>query len=218
MKVSTDACIFGAWCAEEIESENQEGKKLLDVGGGTGLLSLMISQKAPLNIDTVEIDAQAATQAKENVHAAKAPNITVHNSDILDFEPTHYNYIVSNPPFYEADLASPSTRRSVAHHGNSLCWNDLFRIVSDKLLSDGSFYLLLPYKRASEMEALLKTYSLFIEKKIAIRHSAQHAPSRLLIKGKKKYCSTTEDELTIMGGENYTSKFINLLKDYYLTL
>ena len=61
MKVSTDACLFGAWVP-------LLGKKVLDVGAGTGLLSLMAAQrlKGAGAIQAIEIDPQAAQQAREN--------------------------------------------------------------------------------------------------------------------------------------------------------
>lgn len=218
MKVTTDACVFGAWCAQEIASEVHQQKKMLDIGTGTGLISLMIWQKCKLPIDAVEIDEQAAEQAIENVKLANAAPIQVHHSDILKFGASQYHYIVSNPPFYEDDLASPSPTRSVAHHDGGLHLNDLFRIIADKLVPDGSFFLLLPHKRVSEIDALLKTHSLFIQKKIALQHSARHPASRVLIKGTKKYAGITEMQLAIKEGEDYSATFTNLLKDYYLYL
>ena len=99
MKVTTDACLFGAWCAEEISQTTST--QLLDIRTGTGLLSLMIAQKNSLKIDAIEIDEEAAQQASENmVLSPWKENSNVIHEDIGAFHTgKKYDCIVSNPPF-----------------------------------------------------------------------------------------------------------------------
>ena len=76
MKVTTDACLFGAWAAQEVKSKNEKVKNILDIGAGTGLLSLMFAQKnRSATIDTIEIDNDAYEQAK-----AKCCSLTIFRS------------------------------------------------------------------------------------------------------------------------------------------
>ena len=67
MKVCTDACILGAWFAEKIPSYSL----ILDVGSGTGLLTLMLAQKNKGEIHGIEIDLNAHKQMKENINESK---------------------------------------------------------------------------------------------------------------------------------------------------
>ena len=58
MKVTTDGSLFGAWVAEKLATA--EPKRLLDIGSGTGLLSLMIAQATShTQLDAVEINEAA---------------------------------------------------------------------------------------------------------------------------------------------------------------
>ena len=66
MKVTTDGCLFGAWTAKSINALGLRQGSMLDIGAGTGLLSLMAAQKNNLQIDLIEINANAAGQAMEN--------------------------------------------------------------------------------------------------------------------------------------------------------
>ena len=83
MKVTTDACLFGAWIASRMTNQ-LEKIHVLDIGTGTGLLSLMFAQAVPAaSIDAIEIDKKAASQAKENVYNSPwSDRISIEQADI----------------------------------------------------------------------------------------------------------------------------------------
>lgn len=122
MKVCTDACLFGAIAAEYVRGK--DGLKLLDIGTGTGLLSLMVAQKnASVLIDAVEIDEDAAQQASENFVASPwCGRLNVHQISIQQFAASpnlQYNFILSNPPslimIWKALMINEIPRRTVLH-------------------------------------------------------------------------------------------------------
>jgi tRNA1Val (adenine37-N6)-methyltransferase len=233
MKVTTDACLFGAWVAREIknvEHPDSFGKKLiinncLDIGAGTGLLSLMLLQKNPLiKVNAIEIDKEAAEQANENVAASPwKENISVINADVRNFVPGEkFDCIISNPPFYENELRSDNEKKNLAHHGNELKLESLLHFITKNLAEGGSFFLLLPYKRNEEIKKLFSNSQLHVASICFVRQSAKHEYFRIMLKGN---CDTVKkeeteiDEISIWNDkQQYTQVFTELLKEYYLYL
>src|SRR5262245_3491214 len=112
MKVTTDSCLFGAWVASrESAARSSPGtrRRILDIGGGTGLLALMLAQRTNAFIDSIEIDKDAFQQAEENVKASPwSDRISLYHGDAREFSFQHkYQTIICNPPFYEKELKSP---------------------------------------------------------------------------------------------------------------
>lgn len=221
MKVTTDGCLFGAWVAEEVKSEKSQ-VKLLDIGMGTGLLSLMIAQKINAAITTVEIDNDAFAQASENINASPwKENIQIINADIKDLTlPQQYEVIISNPPFYEKEWLSGDSKKNTAHHSSELLITDLLPIIKKNLKTGGTFYLLLPFKRHKQLTGFFEEQNVFITKKMLVRQTEEHDYFRFMIKAKfEKTNQTITKEIAIRNKENdYTNEFMTLLKDYYLYL
>jgi tRNA1Val (adenine37-N6)-methyltransferase len=225
MKVTTDGCLFGAWCAGEL-ARMQAGEKrntsikALDIGTGTGLLSLMVAQKNPALIDAVEIEEGAAEQAFNNTAGSPfKERIKVHQGDILLLKKKQYNVIFSNPPFYENELKSGNKVKDTAHHSHLLTWADLFAAINRLLALDGIFFLLLPFKRYAELEGYVRREQLFINKVVRVQQTTRHEPFRVMVQGSRAASTFMETELAIRDEhQQYTTAYVALLKDYYLYL
>ncbi len=218
MKVCTDACLFGAWVANKFEKEFSP-KRILDIGCGTGLLSLMLAQKTNAPIDAVEIDEKAYIQAKTNVELCPwQEKITVYHTSIDKFSPANkYDLIICNPPFYENQLKSVDDARNLAMHATDLSFASLASILKQQLGDFGVAALLIPFFTVKNMEEHLNKESLFIIEKTDISHSLTHPFFRsfLLVSHKKYTCM--ENSIAIKNIENfYSDDFVKLLKDYYL--
>lgn len=232
MKVCTDACLFGAVVADyktclpkDILSETATGgpfSHCLEIGTGTGLLSLMIAQKNDTHtIDGVEIDTAAAAQAAENIAASPWANrIQVFNEDILTFNTQKkYDCIVSNPPFYEGDLQSADKAKNDAKHDTALNLSELLKVVDKYLHPQGFFAVLLPYHRVEYFIEEAKKSGLFLGKQILVKHTLKHTFFRGILFFNRRETETKVLEIVIWDTEhNYTAEFAELLKDYYLFL
>lgn len=221
MKVCTDACLFGALVAQTISDGLPTVKNILDIGTGTGLLSLMLAQKTNASIDGLEIDSNACQQAKQNFQQSPWNNkLNAINTDVLLFETgKKYDCIISNPPFFEGDLKSPDKKRNAAMHGNTLNLEQLLTVSQKLLLPDGFFAVLLPFHRTDYFEELAESFNFFTLKKILVKQTAKHNYFRSILLVTDKKCTAEINELTIKSGnEKYSDDFIYLLKDYYLNL
>jgi tRNA1Val (adenine37-N6)-methyltransferase len=223
MKVTTDACLFGAWVAKDVADTGKKIIKALDIGAGTGLLTLMFAQKNEgVYIDSVEIEKDAAIQGRENLEASPWKNrTTLVHINVNDFAAANtYDVIFSNPPFYENELESPDIAKNIAHHSGGLSLDELLKAIALRLEPGGVFYVLLPYKRKDEIELLIKKSALFIHHKVLVSQSTRHDHFRIMLKGgdeeaaeiKTSGFSICDDQ------QQYTPTFTELLKDYYLKL
>jgi tRNA1Val (adenine37-N6)-methyltransferase len=220
MKVCTDACLFGAYIANQVQPLSSVNS-ILDIGSGTGLLSLMLAQKTNATIDTVEIDANAFEQAKENIAQSSHKNrIEIFNTDIAAFNPNKkYDCIISNPPFFESDLKSDDEKKNSAKHDTSLTYITLLNAIDKNLTTHGFFSVLLPFKRSSYFEEVAAKLNFHLAKKLLVKQTPKHNYFRAILIFSRNKSVAEQSELTIKNEEgNYTKEFIQLLKDYYLYL
>ncbi|MFT3675493.1 MAG: methyltransferase [Chitinophagaceae bacterium] len=224
MKVTTDGCLFGAWVAhteKELLTDHPSDLHLLDIGTGTGLLSLLIAQQCPHRITALDIDAAATTQAKENAAASPwSDRITVLQQDIRSWQPPRlFDCIVCNPPFYENEWPSDHAARNMAHHSSHLTLEELTHTIGPLLSDNGRLYLLLPFKRWPAAQILLKENGWHLHQLLFARQTPRHQPFRVLIQAGKNAGQLIEEEIIIKNEEGqYSERFNELLRSYYLKI
>lgn len=141
MKVGTDGVLLGAW------ADVTDAKTVLDIGTGSGLIALMIAQRAAeATIDAVEILESDAIQARENVDRSPwASRIKVHQTPIQDFESSRtYDLIVSNPPYFTKSQLPERQHRASVRHTVTLSHDELISAAAKLLASKGKFATILP--------------------------------------------------------------------------
>lgn len=225
MKVTTDSCLFGSCCADYISGKSliAESHRMLDIGAGTGLLSLMYAQQnKEAKIDAVELDEDAFRQAFENVSKSQWPFvINIIENNIIQFNPLFkYDVIISNPPFYEAFLKSDNTIKNTAHHSSHLTLEQLFKSVDRLLVAEGLFFILIPAIRTNEALEIAKKCLLFPIQIINVKQTPAHVYFRtMIVFGRKPYKNHIEKVIIIeMERGIYSKEFIKMLEPYYLNL
>ncbi len=218
MKVCTDACILGAWFAEKIP----EGSKVLDIGAGSGLLTLMLAQKGKAQFDAIEKDMQSFNQMTENIERSKwKDTINAFMGDAVTYVfPQLYDFIICNPPFYENDLKSGNAKKDLAKHDIGLTLEALIQVIDQNLAAHGGFGVLLPFHRTAQFEQLALNKGLYLSEKLLVRQTPQHDHFRSILHfTRHKTNALQEHELIIKQNDgSYSNAFTALLKDYYLYL
>lgn len=218
MKVCTDACILGAWFAKKTSGD----ERILDIGSGTGLQLLMLAQQSKAELLGVELDKEACEQANENIgNSPWKERCKVEEGDIR----THrfnqrFDFIISNPPFFENDWASESDTEKVAKHSHSLSLSELLEVIGTTLSENGHFGILLPFHRWEYFDKLARQKGYYLQERLSIKQTDRHKPFRAILHYSKAISSgPQETELVIKpDGQTYSSSFEDLLRDYYLKL
>lgn len=219
MKVCTDSCLFGAWIAEKIETKIIRPKEILDIGSGTGLLSLMIAQKSNGKIDAIEFEENSFLQSKENF-TESSWKIRLHafNADIKSWNsPSKYDLIISNPPFFENDLKSITKSKNLAKHHDGLTLPELLQSIKNNLAADGNFAVLLPFHRVEYFKIIAAKNNFYLKEESLIKQTPGHSYFRAILFFGTKEMLFISNELIIKNEDgNYSESFNLLLKDYYL--
>ncbi len=218
MKVCTDSCLFGAWVADYIEQKKNSSKKILDIGTGTGLLALMLAQKTTAEIDAVEIDRAASLQASNNFVASPWKNrLKIYNTPIQLYKTTNgYDFIISNPPFFEKNLKTDNQLKNLALHSEALTLLDLIVQIQFHLNPNGQFAILLPYNRSAYFITEAQKLGFDIQALINVKQTQQHPFFRSMMLFGNTAVSTSSKEIIIKENNEYTIDFRRLLSHYYL--
>jgi tRNA1Val (adenine37-N6)-methyltransferase len=219
MKVGTDAVLLGAWV-------NPNGNlNILDIGTGTGVISLMLAQKATAlaYITAIDIDKESTEQARLNVQeSAFAKKISVHHisfQELVRTSSAKFNLIITNPPYFIDSLKNSDDTRTIARHTDSLSFEDLLNGVKKLLDDKGKFCVILPKNEASLFTELAKTKGLYLSKRLRIRtRKEKDSEKRHLMQFEFKESEFSESTLVIEedSHRNYTKEYKELTKDYYI--
>ena len=219
MKIGTDGVLLGAWTPLINNPFN-----VLDIGAGTGILSLMLAQRSNAEqIDAIEIDEDAYEQCVENFEASpwgdKLFCFHAGLDEFVDEPEDEYDLIISNPPFYTDDYKSDNSSRDLARFEDALPFEELIEAAALLLSDNGIFSVIIPFKEEEQFVSLCKELDLFPLKITRVKGTPTSEIKRSLLAFCRIEQTPLIDELVIeISRHNYTPEYIELTKDFYLKM
>lgn len=239
MKVGTDGVLLGAWAPLD------GGLPLLDIGAGTGIVSLVAAQRlsvammephaatsgggnAPKWVTAVELDPDAAAQAAVNFESSPWGDcMECVCCDVNDFNQLcwggeelpvrSYGTILCNPPYFRDSLRCPDGSRNAARHGDSLNFDDLGRCVARLLSPDGLFSAIIPFDAVRDFVRAMAACSLYHVRETDVCTKVGKEPKRSLVSFSFKLSPCCKDTISILDSEGQeTPEYVSLVKDFYL--
>ncbi len=213
LKVGTDAMLLGAFI-------DATDKKLgLDLGTGTGVLSLMVAQKnTEIQLDAVEINSLAAAECSFNFEQSVWSNrlkCLEGNYLTIDFEKC-FDLIFTNPPYHIESIIGENLDYNRAKHSDSNELAELFRLVNRILSEDGDFWLILPFQLQTYIQEIAGENQLYCKQLIQIHAKENKRNTRVVFQFQKKQSNLSITDFNIRNADNsYTEAYIQLTKAYH---
>lgn len=216
MKVGTDSVLLGAWATLP-----QEGR-ILDIGAGTGILSLMAAQRTAAFITAIEIEPNAARQARYNIQESVwNERISVVEGNFTQWVTATsdtFDCIISNPPFFEQSLLSPDDRRTRARHTTMLTYKDIFELSRNIISTTGHLAMIIPYDLYNSINKTAMLYGWGATRMTKVCTTPRKTAKRALCQWQRNYygnCHETTLYLRSADGE-YSEEYKHLTADFYL--
>lgn len=214
MKVGTDGVLVGAWA-----SVRSSDRAILDIGTGTGVIALMMAQRAAeARIVGVEIDHESAAQARENI--AESPwndRVEVAECAVQNFVSAEkFDLIVSNPPYFVDSLKCPDGSRNRARHTDTLSFAELMKAAERLLAPEGRFVVIVPAEAAMSVVAAGR---LHLVRRCDVRTKPMGLPKRVMLEFSPRYVgAAVREELTVGDGTSggYSPEYVALTREFYL--
>lgn len=232
MKVGIDSVLLGAWATHNLKNDRPEflDRKMqcLDIGTGCGLLALITAQRFPhARILGVEINADAAEEAAENFYLSPwKHNLRALTMDINEFSERpenseRFDFIISNPPFFDDGIKIPKTDRELARHQFKLSPQILLKLSDTMLGKGGILCLVSPLQMESQLLDTMKGTSLSPLKICRIADRPEKMAKRVILyAGKSGDKSQNIPEMTELFIRNrdgeYSEEYRQITRDFYL--
>ncbi|GAB0156156.1 methyltransferase [Chryseobacterium sp. Alg-005] len=210
-RVGTDGVLLGSLAGVEYASN------VLEIGTGTGLISLMLAQRN-LNAEFLGIDINedavqlTKTNFENSVFKSRLKNIL---QDFKTFETEEkFDLIVSNPPYFEE---SDSGKDKIARQTVELNFKQLISKSSALLSEKGILSVIIPAETGNEFVGIAKENQLFLNRKVDIKGIEGSATKRFVLEFSLLVKELQESELIIeKSPRQYSDPYLELTKEFHI--
>jgi len=215
-KVTTDSVLLGSW------ADFTNAKTILDIGTGTGLLALMAAQRSNAQITAIEPDEMSFCQAKFNISASPwLGRVFLFNYSLQEFvisANTHFDAIITNPPFFTRSLINPDPRKAMTRHTGTLSSEFLLSASAKLLEKSGNLHIVLPVTEGNTFIEIAQSFGLFCHRSLRIKTTPSQSPKRLLMSFGHTEVFPEELSLVVEKGQRhyYSDEYKVLTHDFYL--
>jgi tRNA1Val (adenine37-N6)-methyltransferase len=214
MKIGTDGVLIGAW------ADVSQASTIIDIGAGSGLISLMLAQRnARAAITAIELDAAATEDCRRNFAASPWSNrLTAINADFSAYKPSGaVDLIVSNPPFFTEALRSPSALRAQARHEASLSPTSLIAYAAQVLAESGMLAMITPCTDADNILYRAEMAHLKLRRYTEISMRTGDEPTRILWQFCRIDGHLERSSLTLRANPHqWSDEYLALTKYFYI--
>lgn len=216
MKIGTDGVLLGAW------PDYPDPKNILDIGTGTGLIALMLSQRfTKAKITAVEIDRNAAIEAKQNFENSVWKNrLSILNIDFFEMDAIKYDMLVCNPPYFKTDQRSPDVKRAIARNG-AFSTSSFLSKIKNFMHNKSQISLIFPADQLNVYDEEAKKNGLFRMRTLFVKPTDQKPPNRILVtyvvRSENEVIANENDLIIEEGGRHkYSKDYKKLTSEFYL--
>ncbi len=209
-RVGTDAVLLGALC------DVSEAENILEIGTGTGIISLMLAQRHPeARITGIDLNEEAANLAKINFNQSDfRERLQAKHQDIKTFNAETFDAIISNPPYFSENRSS---KDKLARQQTSLDFKNLISKSSELLSEKGVFCVIIPSDSEAEFCETAAEFSLNLKRKINIFGIRGGTLRRCILEFSYQRHRYLEEDFIIEDmPRNYSEQYLKLTRDFHV--
>lgn len=219
MKVGVDAVVLGAWADIEGCAD------ILEVGCGCGVISLMCAQRnREARIVAIDIDGPSVEEAGGNFAASPwGERLGARLEDFNELVGVEYDYIISNPPYFESGVSELDSARLIARHQAQLSPRILLRSGYGLLRGGGRIGIVVPADQKDNLIEAASERGLNLRRVLIMRGRPELPEKRAFLEFEKFVGAQSiragvefEDLCVSDSDGNYSLRYIELCKDFYL--
>ena len=217
MKVGTDGVLLGVLAY--IPASNDNELTVLDIGTGSGLISLMLAQRCEnAHIVGLDIDGYAVQQAHENFLASPWHNrLTALQGDVRTWNDGKFRLIISNPPFYSSAPTMNDEARRMARVNETLSFKELIQAAVRLLTNDGIFQVIIPFDEVEHFRITAWQEGLFLWKQTNVKTKEIKPYKRAVLTFGRESKETVYETLCLMDSEgNRSAEYAKLTEGFYV--